>query len=95
MKLNLFGSDDPNDTFYIRGSIDKVTDQLNVIPADLKNVLDQLKKDFDAMVGNLKNNIDKIDTEKDKDLEKQEIDKINALLKPLLLKIEGQQELQN
>lgn len=94
VKMNLFGSDDSEDAFYVRGAIDRILDQLNVLPDDIKNVVDNLGKDLSALQLNLKNNIDKIDVEKERAAHVEAIKKIDVLLKPLLVKIEGQQELQ-
>ncbi len=93
-KANLLGKIEENNQVYLKGQVDRILDELGEVPEDIKAIKLKIETDFDLLIANLKNEIEKLDLTKKKSEVNQKIKLNGQKLEPLLKKIAGQKELQ-
>lgn len=91
-KHNLLGKID--EEVILKGSIDRILDELGDISDDIGTIKQLIIKDYDTLIQNLQQEITKLDlVNKKVEIEKQLVEN-SIRLKPLLEKLEGQKEIQ-
>ncbi|WP_419699461.1 TrlF family AAA-like ATPase [Mucilaginibacter sp. NFX135] len=90
----LLGNTAEADGIPLKGKIDRILDQFTTIPPDVQGIVDGIQADFSLLINHLKENVNGLNLEKQKEIELKEKEKITGLLKPYMEKIAGQQELQ-
>ena len=93
-KYNLLGKLDGTSGVYLKGSIDRILDELGEISEDVVAIKESINSDYETLIQNLKDRITKLGLiDKKKNIE-QKLKENAEKLKPLLLKLEGQKEIQ-
>lgn len=91
-KLTLLG--DPNsEPFPIKGEITRILDEFTEVPQDVEEIAKNIDLDFDLLISNLKDKINLLGLDKQKDELRAKSVNNTEKLKPFLVKIQGQQEL--
>lgn len=91
-KHNLLGKNDT--AIILKGSIDRILDELGDIGADITSIKELVVKDYDVLVKNLQHNITSLDLANKKILIERQLVQNAEMLKPLLEKLAGQKEIQ-
>jgi hypothetical protein len=86
--------EDGTDGFPIRGRIDSILDEIAEVPADVQKIIQNIGIDLAAVLNNLKTQIDKLNIATNRDAINKKIIAVDEKLKPFLLKIAGQKELE-
>ncbi|PWS26196.1 hypothetical protein DHW03_15490 [Pedobacter yonginense] len=90
--VNLLGKQEEETTF-MKGQIDRLLDEVTEIPVGLKKIKQRLMVDYKTLIKNFKEEVEKINTAKQKSDLILEIAALNISLGPYLGKIAGQEEL--
>lgn len=93
-KSNLLGKLDSTDNIPLKGSIDRVLDEVIEIPQDVLAIRNKIETDFNQLITNLNSEIQALNLPAKKQEATKALDVTNEKLKPYLAKIAGQQELQ-
>ncbi len=90
----LLGGKVADSDIEIKGSVDRILDQLPELTAEINDIRQKIGTDYDKLIENLEKEIVKLNfVEKTKTLT-EDLTKINSKLKPFLTKLAGQKELQ-
>lgn len=93
-KVDLIGSPNLDNPFYIKGKIDRIIDGLGDLPADVGELRTKVEKYFEDFISNLKADIEKFELKSKKaDLVKTQSEVVKKL-EPFVKKIAGQKELE-
>lgn len=93
-KANLLGRADTSDNIPIKGAIDRILDEMIVVPEDVITIKAKIESDFGLLITNLHSEIQKLNLASKRAEITKSIEITNEKLKPYLAKIAGQQELQ-
>lgn len=93
-KSNLLGKADTSDNIPIKGAIDRILDEMIVVPEDITAIKVKIESDFGLLITNLHSEIQKLNLVSKREEITKSIGATNEKLKPYLAKIAGQQELQ-
>jgi hypothetical protein len=91
-KHNLLGKVD--DAITLKGSIDRILDELGDISDDIATIKQLIIKDYDTLIQNLQQNITNLDLANKKVAIEKQLVLNSQKLKPLLEKLAGQKEIQ-
>jgi hypothetical protein len=91
-KHNLLGKVD--DSVTLKGSIDRILDELGDISDDIATIKQLIIKDYDTLIQNLQQNITNLDLANKKVAIEKQLVLNSEKLKPLLEKLAGQKEIQ-
>jgi len=91
-KHNLLGKID--EEVILKGSVDRILDELGDISDDIVTIKKIVIKDYDALIQNLQQEITKLDLVNKKVAIEKQLAENSLRLKPLLEKLEGQKEIQ-
>jgi len=92
-KVDLLGGTDELDGIPLRGKVDRLLDNFNVVPEEINTIIQGLKEDFQSLQANFSAEMAALALEGQKNIKISQIGQIDALLKPYLEKIAGQEEL--
>lgn len=93
-KANLLGKADTSDNIPIKGAIDRILDEMIVVPEDIIAIKAKIESDFGSLITNLHSEIQKLNLVSKRVEITKAMEVTNEKLKPYLAKIAGQQELQ-
>lgn len=91
-KHTLLGKSD--EEVVLKGSIDRIFDELGDISDDINLIKQSLIQDYDKIIQNLKENVSKLDLANKKTVIEKQLIQNSEKLKPVLEKLEGQKEIQ-
>lgn len=91
-KHNLLGKIDTD--VNLKGSIDRILDELGDISVDITTIKQSIVKDYDTLIQNLQQNIISLDLANKKIAIEKQLVQNTEKLKPLLEKLAGQKEIQ-
>ncbi len=90
---SLFGEKESGDSYYIKGEVNKILDELTEIPDYISQIITKLSADYQNMITNLKTEIRTSNNDQNIKTINDRLKEIEGLLKPYLDKLAGQQEL--
>ena len=90
----LLGTGTNDDDFVIKGKIDRILDQLTEVDSPIQEIRDKIEIDYFVLLENLEKKISELKISDKIESITVELNKLNEHLKPYLLKLEGQKELQ-
>ncbi|MBN1253449.1 MAG: hypothetical protein JXA16_15020 [Bacteroidales bacterium] len=90
----LLGGKVANSDIEIKGSIDRILDQLPELTTEIIDIRKKIGKDYERLIENLENEIVKLNFEEKIKVLSESLSKIDIQLKPFLIKLAGQKELQ-
>src|SRR6185437_5065152 len=93
-KANLLGRIDTTDNIPLKGSIDRILDEIIEVPQDIISIKTKVDTDFNILITNLNSEIQKLNLSGKREEIIKALGLTNEKLKPYLAKIAGQQELQ-
>jgi len=92
-KTSLLGKQEAG-TIPLKGRIDRVLDELTIVPQDILSIVKKIETDFSILISNLEEKIEKLDLLSKKREQNQLLGTLETELQPYTIKIAGQQELQ-
>lgn len=91
---NLLGKTEPNSQLYLKGQIDRILDELGIIPIELKAIKSKIETDFEVLIANYEAGREELELNKYRaSILKKSEENIKAI-EPYLKKLAGQKELQ-
>lgn len=91
---SLLGDNNDEIGIFLKGSLDRILDELIVVSEDVAEVRKKLSEDYESLITNLKRRIAAQNIEGTKKIVADKVVKITQQLQPFLVKIAGQNELQ-
>lgn len=92
-KVNLVGIIAAENNAVKKGQLDRLLDELTIVPEDVLNIKNEVTKDFETVIANLKSRISQLELKNKTEVVNQEIVKVNKHLEPFQKKLAGQKEL--
>lgn len=92
--IKLIGGDDKTTNEFEKGELDRIVDECEYIPTEILTIKENFDRDFRTIISNLEKEIDELDLKERKTMLNKKIKNNTDSLKPYLLKISGQKELQ-
>jgi predicted ATPase len=93
IREELFGSDATEIKLEVKGSVDRIFEEISELPEELIAVRQKLDEDYRTLIDNLGNGIKQLKIEDSQKGLTMQLEKLNILLNPFLIKLEGQKEL--